>query len=76
MGMLTLEQVLAAYDISATNLRHAARSGDIAHIDNTERGTLYRARDVAAVVERLRGQKAAREARRGYTRTGANHGGR
>lgn len=75
MGMLTFEQALAAYDISATNLRHAARSGDIAHID-TERGTLYRSDDVAAVVERLRGQKAAREARRGYTRTGANHGGR
>jgi hypothetical protein len=60
--MLTEQQVLAAYDISATNLRHHATTGNVAHI-TTHKGTRYREADVAATVALLAQQRARRSAR-------------
>jgi hypothetical protein len=60
--MLTEPQALAAYDISATNLWHHVKAGNIAHIV-TRAGTRYRAADVATTVALLAQQRARRSAR-------------
>jgi DNA-binding transcriptional MerR regulator len=63
MNMLTEQQVLAAYDISATNLRHHASAGNIAHIRSENGSVLYRKADVTTVVALLAQQRARRSAR-------------
>jgi DNA-binding transcriptional MerR regulator len=63
MNMLTEQQVLAACDISPTNLRHHASAGNIAHIRSENGSVLYRKADGTTVVALLAQQRARRSAR-------------